>query len=71
MNVNRDGGPVRRKPIDAMRGGRLRSHQDPVAVAAGVAPGLSIDLTERAGIFLVGILRDEPFSMYTHRERVQ
>ncbi len=57
MNVKRDGQPVRRILIDAMRGGQLRSHQDLVVIEepleirlarlAEPGPGRAISITMR------------------------
>jgi formate dehydrogenase assembly factor FdhD len=57
MNAKRDGQPVRRIMIDAMRGGQLRSHQDLVVVEepleirlarlAEPGPGRAISITMR------------------------
>ena len=57
MNVKRDGEPVRRIQIDAMRGGQFRSHEDLVVVeepleirlarAAEPGPGRAISITMR------------------------
>jgi formate dehydrogenase assembly factor FdhD len=73
MNVKRDGDPVRRILIDAMRGGQFRSHEDIVIVEEPLeirlaklgepGPGRAVSITMRAPGNDIELAADVPLDL--------